>query len=356
MLHNRCNPDTLNKSSAAHGGADMSTNSTLTIALLLGGDSDEAVISQRSGLATQAALGARGHTVIPIDPAVVDLRGVDWNQFDAVFNVLHGRFGEDGQVQEILDRAGIPYTGSDAATSRLTFSKSAAKERLLQFGVPTPHYVLIHDSDPLERLRRMVEVVGYPLVIKPDTQGSSLGISIVQQPDQLDAALQRCFEFDSFGIVEQYIAGSEWTVGVLDELVLPPICIRTTRPFFDYQAKYEDDETEYLFQTDWPATAIEALQETAVAACRALGTRGLARVDLRADAARTPWVLEVNTIPGMTDHSLVPKAAAHMGIDFAELCDRAIQNCLRRGPSRPHLLQNRQVRHTTVADRLPRIE
>lgn len=329
----------------------MTANSSQTIAVLLGGDSDEAVISQRSGLAVQAALLSRGHTVIPIDPAVADLTGVDWNQFDAVFNALHGRFGEDGQVQEILDRAGIPYTGSDAATSRLTFSKSAAKERLLQFGVATPNYVLVHYSDQLDRLRRMVDTVGFPLVIKPDTQGSSLGISIVHHPDQLDAALARCFEFDSFGIVEQYIEGTEWTVGLLDDLVLPPICIRTTRAFFDYQAKYEDDSTEYLFETDWPAAAMAQLQETAVAACRALGTRGLARVDLRADAARTPWVLEVNTIPGMTDHSLVPKAAAHLGIDFADLCDRAVQSCLRCGPSRPHLLQNRQVRRATLHDR-----
>lgn len=334
----------------------MSANSTHIIALLLGGDSDEAVISQRSGLAVQAALASLGHTVIPIDPAVIDLQGVDWSHFDAVFNALHGRFGEDGQVQEILDRVGIPYTGSDAATSRLTFSKSAAKERLLQFGVPTPEYVLIHACDPFDRLRQTVNSMGYPVVIKPDTQGSSLGISIVHQPAQLDGALQRCFEYDSFGIVERYIQGTEWTVGLLDDLVLPPICIRTTRTFFDYQAKYEDDNTEYLFDTDWSQQEIAHLQEIAVAASRALGIRGMARVDLRADAQRAPWVLEINTIPGMTDHSLVPKAAAHAGIDFADLCDRAVRSCLRCGPSRPHLLQNRQVRHATLSDRQSRHE
>ncbi|MBI1345825.1 D-alanine--D-alanine ligase [bacterium] len=328
----------------------MTTNASQTIALLMGGDSDEAVISRLSGASVMQALSSRGHTVIPIDPAGIDLSGIDWQQFDLVFNALHGRFGEDGQLQEILEHAGIPFTGSDAATSRLTFSKSAAKERLLQFGVPTPNYVLLHASDSQSRLQQMVESVGYPCVIKPDTQGSSLGVSIVQEPSQLASALQNCFEFDQFGIVERYITGTEWTIGIFDELVLPPICIRTTRPFFDYHAKYEDEATEYVFETDFPPAAMGQLQDAAVAACRALGTRGLSRVDFRLDESHKPWVLEVNTVPGFTDHSLVPKAAARMGIDFAELCDRAVQSCLRSGPPRPHLLQNRQVRRASVGD------
>ncbi|MDX1970307.1 MAG: D-alanine--D-alanine ligase [Planctomycetaceae bacterium] len=314
------------------------------IALLAGGDSDEAVISRRSGAAVQAALSSRGHIVVHLDPAVVDLEGVDWRQFDVAFLALHGRFGEDGQVQEVLERAGIPYTGSDAATSRLAFSKSAAKERLALFGVATPPYALVHYSDQSDRLQRMVEHIGYPLVVKPDTQGSSLGITIVRHPRQFDDALRRCFEFDSFGIVERFIEGTEWTVGLLDDLILPPICIETPRAFFDYQAKYEDEATRYLFDTDWSASDLEQLRDTALATCRALGARGLVRVDFRADRERTPWVLEVNTIPGLTDHSLVPKAAARMGIDFAELCERAIRASLRGAAPRPHHLQNRIIR------------
>ncbi len=319
-------------------------SSVWCVALLAGGDSDEAVISLRSGSAVQAGLSSRGHTVVHLDPAVVDLGGVDWQQFDVAFVALHGRFGEDGQVQELLERAGIPYTGCDAATSRLAFSKSAAKERLSLFGVATPPYVLVHYSDQTDRLQRMVEHIGYPLVVKPDTQGSSLGITIVRHPHQFDEALRRCFEFDSFGLVEQFIEGTEWTVGLLDDLILPPICIETPRPFFDYHAKYADEATRYLFDTEWTASELEQLRDAAQATCRALGTKGLVRVDFRADRQRTPWVLEVNTIPGLTDHSLVPKAAARMGIDFAELCERAIRASLRGAAPRPHHLQNRIIR------------
>lgn len=317
----------------------MSSHKPWTIALLAGGDSDEAVISHQSGAAVHQALASRGHTVVPLDPAVVNLHGVDWSPFDVAFLALHGRFGEDGQVQDILQRAGIPFTGSDAATSRLSFSKSAAKERLFQFELPTPNYVLLHATDSPDRLRRMVDMIGYPLVIKPDTQGSSLGVTIVRTPAEIERALADCFAYDRFGIAEEYVAGTEWTVGVLDELVFPPIRIETQRPFFDYQAKYLDDDTRYEFDSDWSATDLAQIQDVAVAAARALGTRGLARVDLRADLQRRPWVLEINTIPGLTDHSLVPKAAARIGIEFAELCERMIEACWHARPARPHYLQ-----------------
>jgi len=312
----------------------------LRVALLAGGDSDERDISLQSGAAVQAALSSRGHLAIHLNPAVVDLADMDWSQFDVAFLALHGRFGEDGQVQLLLEEAGVPYTGSDAAASRLAFSKSAAKERFAQFGVPTPTYVLIHYADDAARIERLVSLVGYPLVVKPDAQGSSLGVSIVREPRELPAALRRCFEYDSFGVVEEAILGTEWTVGLLDDLVLPPLRIETAREFFDYQAKYQDDLTRYEFGSDWPQADIQRIADTAAEACRALGVKGLARVDLRVDAARQPWVLEINTIPGMTDHSLVPKAAAHVGIDFAELCERAVHACLAGRPQRPHLLHN----------------
>lgn len=311
------------------------------VAVLAGGDSDEAPISLCSGAAVQRALSSRGHVVVHLDPSLVDLRGVDWRHFDAAFIALHGQFGEDGQVQELLQQAGIPYTGSDPAASRLAFSKSAAKERFLACGVPTPRYFLISTGDSLEQVSQLAERIGYPLVIKPDAQGSSLGVSIVRGPEELDTALLRCFEFDQRGLMEPFIAGTEWTVGLMNEEVLPPICIETTRGFFDYQAKYEDNETRYLFQTDWPESRIRHLKEVALATCRAIGTRGLVRVDFRADTALQPWVLEVNTIPGLTDHSLVPKAAAQAGIDFPELCERMVRDCYRQRPPRPHHLQNR---------------
>jgi D-alanine-D-alanine ligase len=316
------------------------SGAALRVALLAGGDSDERDISLQSGAAVQTALESRGHLVIHLDPGVVDLFDVDWRQFDVAFLALHGRFGEDGQVQQVLEEAGIPYTGSDAVASRLAFSKSAAKERFAQFGVPTPTYALVHYADDAARIDRLVSQVGYPLVVKPDAQGSSLGVSIVREPGELPAALRRCFEYDSFGVVEQAILGTEWTVGVLDDLVLPPLRIETAREFFDYQAKYHDDDTRYDFGSDWPSSEVQRIAETAAEACRALGVKGLSRVDLRVDAARQPWVLEVNTIPGMTGHSLVPKAAAHTGIDFAELCERAMRACLAGRPPRPHHLHN----------------
>jgi D-alanine-D-alanine ligase len=314
------------------------------VALLAGGDSEERAISLESGQTVEAALSSRGHLVVPLDPAVVELSSVDWSQFDVAFLALHGRFGEDGQVQQMLEQAGMPFTGSDASASRLAFSKSAAKERFAQFGVPTPPYALVHYADDAARIERMVQAVGYPLVVKPDAQGSSLGVTIVREPSELPAALQRCFEYDSFGVIEQAILGSEWTVALFDDLVLPPIRIETPREFFDYQAKYHADDTRYLFDTDWPHADVQRIADVAAEAAKSLGVQGVSRVDLRVDAARLPWVLEVNTIPGFTSHSLVPKAAARMGIEFAELCERAIRACLSGRPRRPHLLHNASAR------------
>jgi len=309
----------------------------LRIAVLCGGDSDERVISLKSGAAVEAALAKCGHRVLQLDPAIVELSGLDWSQFDVAFIALHGRFGEDGQVQQLLDEAHVAYTGSGATASRMAFSKSAAKERFLQSGVATPAYSLIHYTDDLDRIHAKAKAVEYPLVVKPDTQGSSLGVSIVRKPADLSAALRLCFEFDSFGILEKMIEGTEWTVGLIDSQILPAIKIETDREFFDWQAKYEDDATRYLFETNMPQAVIEQMESVAYEACRALGTRGLARVDLRLDAQNRPWVLEVNTIPGFTDHSLVPKAAARIGIDFSTLCDRIVQSCRNVEIPPPHL-------------------
>lgn len=303
---------------------------SLRVAVLAGGDSDERSVSLKSGMAVTDALSQSGHRVLHLDPAIVELSGIDWSQFDVAFVALHGRFGEDGQVQHLLDEAGIPYTGSSALASRLAFSKSAAKERFVQFGVPTPRYSLIHYNDDLEQISRKADDIGYPLVVKPDTQGSSLGVSIVRSPEQLPNALKLCFQYDGFGVVETMIEGTEWTVGLIDLQTLPPIKIETNREFFDWQAKYEDEGTRYVFDTDIPPAVIQSMELIALNACVALGTSGLARVDLRLNAQNQPWVLEINTVPGFTDHSLLPKAAARMGIDFTTLCDRIVRACLEK--------------------------
>jgi len=291
-------------------------------------------VSLKSGAAVARALADLGHVVSEIDPAVVNLAGIDWGRFDVAFIALHGKFGEDGQVQQLLDEARVPYTGSGVTASRLAFSKSASKERFTQQGVATAPYVLIHESDTPHRILKQAAHIGYPLVVKPDTQGSSLGVSIVRSAVDLPAALARCFHYDTFGLLEQALVGSEWTVGMLDDRALPPIQIETSRAFFDYQAKYEDEATRYLFDFDVPAEEIECIVQTARSACAAVGTCGLARVDLIVDQSGVPQVLEVNTVPGLTDHSLVPKAAARAGLGFAELCQECLQSALRRHGSR----------------------
>lgn len=300
------------------------------IAVLCGGSSSERDISLRSGEAVAAALARRGHFVARIDPGETDLAGVEWRAYDAAFLALHGSFGEDGQVQEILERASVAYTGSDAAASRLAFSKSASKERFAQRRIPTPDYVLVRQDDHPARISRWAEALGYPIVVKPDRQGSSLGVSLVPSPRQLAPALETCFQFDRFGILEQAIAGSEWTVGLIDEQPFPPIQIETPRPFYDYDAKYLDHRTVYRSEFDVPPAVVADIVAAAKSAALAVGTRGLARVDLRLDPALRPWVLEVNTIPGMTDHSLIPKAAALAGIPFPVLCELAVESTLQR--------------------------
>ncbi len=313
----------------------------LRIAVLSGGPSAERLISLKSGSAVARALAAFGHSVCEIDPAVVDVSSFDWGPFDVAFIALHGKFGEDGQIQEILERGLIPYTGSGVAASRLAISKSASKERFAQHHVPTAPYVLIHESDTAHRIGQQAEQLGFPLVVKPDTQGSSLGVTIVQKPADLPAALARCFHFDTFGLLEQAICGSEWTVGLIDERALPPIRIGTQRAFFDYQAKYEDDETRYQFDYDVPAEVVERIVQTARNACTALGTSGLARVDLILDQTGTPQVLEVNTVPGLTDHSLAPKAAARLGMSLTDLCQECVQSALKQATRRAALRAGR---------------
>jgi D-alanine-D-alanine ligase len=309
------------------------------IGVLLGGDSAEREISLASGAHVVETLIASGHQVQAIDPKFVDLTKFDWDGIDVAFLALHGRFGEDGHVQSILDLLGVPYTGSDADASRIGISKSATKERLIQHGIPTAPYVLIHESDSPERILAHARSIGFPIVVKPDTQGSSLGVSIVHGEADLPAAVANCFKLDSFGLLEMAVIGTEWTVGMLDESNLPAIQISTGRKFFTYEAKYQDDDTGYKFDYDVPADVVRRIELTGQHACKALGTRGLARVDIMLDQLQRPYVLEINTIPGLTDHSLVPKAAARIGWNFAELCERAIFSCLKTTKLRPEPLE-----------------
>ncbi|MFN0054627.1 MAG: D-alanine--D-alanine ligase [Planctomycetales bacterium] len=306
------------------------TSGPLRVAVLLGGPSSERAVSLLSGAAVAQALADAGHEVLELDPLRIDLASYDWTGIDVAFIALHGRFGEDGQVQELLEQARVPYTGSDAVASRLAISKSATKARFQQYGVPTAPWAIVQELDPAEHILHEAERVGFPLVVKPDRQGSSLGVTIVREAGLLPMGLTAAFQYDPTVVLEAWIDGTEWTAGFFDEIPLPLIQIVTERVFFDYAAKYQDQGTGYRFAEDMPTEVAQSLEQAAAAACRAVGTQGIARVDLMLDHQCEPWVLEVNTIPGMTDHSLVPKAAAHIGMEFAELCERCLVSALAR--------------------------
>jgi D-alanine-D-alanine ligase len=304
----------------------MDAAQPLNVVVLQGGPSEERAISLLSGGAVTAALRGEGHRVLPLDPAEVKFERYDFTGVDVAFNALHGRYGEDGEVQGLLDDLGVPYTGSGAAASRLAFSKTASKGRFAASRVATPAWRCIRSGDVPSAWTEQAAAIGYPLVVKPDQQGSSLGVTIVNFPAQLPAALERCFSYGEAGLLERFIAGTEWTVPLIDDEPLPVIQIVPQESFYDYTAKYADDRTGYRFEFDVPADVVLDIEQLAQRACRSLGSEGIARVDIRLDEDMCPWVLEVNTSPGMTDHSLVPKAAARQGLSLGQLCT---QECLR---------------------------
>lgn len=296
------------------------------IAVLAGGDSAERGVSLVSGRCVADALAVAGYQVEIFDPAVCDLADIPWSQFEACFIALHGGAGEDGRIQRRLELLRIPYTGSGPAACRLAMSKSASKERFLQAGVPTPPYRLL----PTATCGVLAWDVpcGFPLIIKPDSQGSSLGVSIARNPTEVGASLAACRELDRYAIAEPLISGREFTVAVLDRQALPLLEIIAPGGLFDYQAKYRSHATEYRFETGLASEHVAQLEQIAINAADSLGTAGLCRVDLMLDQSGQPWVLEVNTVPGMTGHSLAPLAARRVGWDMPQLCDRLVQQCL----------------------------
>lgn len=302
---------------------------SLHVAVLAGGDSPEREISLASGINCEQALLAAGHQTALIDPQSTPLTRETLSQFDACFMALHGGAGEDGRVQQCLDRTGIPYTGSGPNACRLAMSKSASKERFLQAGVPTPSYSLVESNTPDRLLGDIIECLGTSLVVKPDSQGSSLGVRIVHSPDELRAAIRHASTFDDFLLLERRIIGRELTVSLIDRRPLPIIEILTPHgTFFDYQAKYQSPATRYICDPQLEPSVRDRIVAAAVSAAESLGTRGVARVDLMLDQRDQVWVLELNAVPGMTSHSLVPMAAAHAGMNLPSLCDRLVRACM----------------------------
>lgn len=289
----------------------------MNIALLLGGPSAEREVSLSSGAGVAKALRSLGHTVSEVDPrdGVLNLPP----QTDVVFLVLHGTYGEDGTVQQQLESLGVPYTGCDAEASRIAFDKVLTKQRCVEAGVPTAKFLVV-DSD------KTPWPMGWqpPLVVKPVRQGSSVGLQFVERVGGWGDALREAFRYDSQLLVEERIVGRETTVGILDGRTLPVVEVRPKSGGYDYRNKYTPGNTEYFCPADFDAEATRKIQAAALGAFNAIGGRDYARVDVMVRANGEPVVLEVNTLPGMTPTSLLPKAAAAAGISYEQLCQRMI--------------------------------
>lgn len=304
------------------------------VAVLMGGWSAERDVSLKSGQAVLEGLRARDIDAWPVDvqsgEALLEL--VEGG-FDRAFIALHGRGGEDGVVQGALETLGIPYTGSGVLASALAMDKLRSKQLLEGVGLPTPAFwVLDADTDP----NAVVASLGLPLMVKPALEGSSLGMSRVEHVSELAGAREAAARYPGAVIAERWIDGPEYTVAILGDDALPVIRLETPHAFYDYQAKYEADTTRYHCPCGLPAEQEARLQRLAKAAFLALGCHGWGRVDLISDAQGHPWIIEINTVPGMTDHSLVPMAAKAAGINFPDLVCTILAQTLeadRRGTS-----------------------
>ena len=286
------------------------------VAVLFGGKSAEREVSLKSGEAVLRALQAAGVDAFGIDVGDDFLQRLGAERIDRAFIVLHGRGGEDGSMQGLLECAGIPYTGSGILASALAMDKLRTKQVWHSLGLPTPrHAVLASEED----CKAAAESLDFPLIVKPAHEGSSIGMAKVNGVAELIAAWRDASAYDAQVLVEQWIQGPEFTVATLHGEVLPPIGLGTPHSFYDYDAKYLADDTQYRIPCGLSAEKEAELKSLSARACDAVGIQGWARVDVMQDAAGAFWLLEVNTVPGMTDHSLVPMAASAAGLDFQQL-------------------------------------
>ena len=299
--------------------------SPLQILVMAGGPSAERAVSLRSGEAVARALRSLGHNVLELDPV-----RPDWSlpaNLDVVFLALHGTYGEDGAVQRQLETLGVPYTGCDAAASRIAFDKVLTKQRCLAAGVPTARFT-VFKSAPSD----WPPGWSPPVVLKPARQGSSVGLQFVDTLAAWPAALAEALKYDTEALMEERIVGRETTVGILDNLPLPIVEVRPKRGAYDYHNKYTVGATEYLCPAPFESAVTDQIQAAARRAFHAVGGRDYARVDIMVRPSGEPVVLEVNTLPGLTETSLLPKAAAAAGLTYADLCQRMVDLALGRLP------------------------
>jgi D-alanine-D-alanine ligase len=303
------------------------------VAVVYGGPSEERLVSIESGTAVARALESEGFPVArfvidtSIDQHLADIK----RSCDVVFVMLHGRYGEDGAVQQALEEARLAYTGSPPSASHTGMIKSRSKRLFEASRITTPKYTVIdraHNVEPAEQLRSAG--LSLPVVVKPDEGGSSIGVSIVREARDLVKALTASWEYDDAAIVEKFVKGRELTVGVLDGQPLPVIELISSREFFDYEAKYEDGLTRIVCPARLPVDSQKRVEEAAVAAFNTIGARDFGRTDIILDEDGVPQVLEVNTIPGFTSHSLLPHAAQAAGIPLGKLAGRIVNMAERR--------------------------
>lgn len=296
------------------------------IAVLLGGTSAEREVSLNSGKAVLEALLNQGYDAHSIDPKEYNVANLKKDGFHRVFNILHGRGGEDGTMQGLLEQIGLPYTGCGVMASALTMDKMRTKMLWKAFGLPVADMEVVTretfaDLDP----QAVVDKLGLPLMVKPSLEGSSVGLTKVKAVDELKSAVEYALKFDNTILIEEWLAGDELTVPVLDSQVLPAICIVPEGEFYDYNAKYISDNTQYFCPA---GLAPEREQELAILVKRAydaVGCRGWSRIDVMCDAKGDFRLVEVNTNPGMTSHSLFPKSAASVGISFEQLVVKILE-------------------------------
>ncbi len=321
--------DTLETAASVSAGKDStsSTMTRLTITVLAGGPSSEREISLTSGQAIAQALSGRGHTVQLRDISPEDLSALDADA-DVVFPALHGTFGEDGKLQQILEERNLRYVGCGPEASALAMDKAATKRACSRAGVPTAEWQQVFRQEYEVSLQNWA---GKRVVIKPVDQGSSVDTYIVPDAIGLSEAVDRLLSRYGQALVERYVEGTELTVGVLGGEALPVIEIVPKATFYDYQAKYVAEDTQYIVNPPLPAELLKQVQDLSVTVFNTIGCRDLSRVDWRIEAATGQvYLLEVNTMPGFTSHSLLPKAAAAAGIDFASLCQRLVDMAMAR--------------------------
>ena len=292
------------------------------VAVLMGGTAAEREVSLRSGQAVFSALRNQGIDAVAIDVTASPIDALSQGQFDRVFNIIHGRGGEDGVLQAVLQVLGLPYTGSGVLASALSMDKLRTKLCWQGLGLPTPRWFVLRE---LADVDLCITALGFPVIVKPAQEGSSIGMSKANSREELLQAYALAKQFNCDVYAEQWVTGSEYTVAVLDGEALPAIRLETPRVFYDFEAKYQANTTRYHCPCGLDAEREQQLQALAVRACEGLQVKGWARVDVFIDNQDQAQLIEVNTVPGMTDHSLVPMAARAAGIEFDELVWRILE-------------------------------